>query len=818
VTLVDEPFAPLSSEEIQAAGKTAAKKVDKVPIVPVPVDAPVCTFKIPAKGGAPVRMWEYRGADGRLLGYDGRFEYGQGEKDVLPITYCQIGDAQGWRSKSFPVPRPLYGLDRLASRPRDPVVIAEGCKSADAAGDLLPGYVPVAWPGGSNAISAVDWSPLADRDILIWPDRDRQLSPMREELDYDLQPGTVAAENIIAKLRDKARSIRVLNLRNFDCESGWDAADALEEGWDAARAEAFVREYAVEIDLAAPGTILPYGYEYGADGLYYAEPDGGSRAHLCGMVKVLAKTRDNSGGSWGLLLQWRDFDGQEHRWAMPAEMLSGDGSEIRSTLLHRGTFVTTVAKDRGRLLNFLAKVETPNRARAVGKVGWAGNAFAFPEMTIGDSPDDRIIFQQSGSAAHHYQTQGTLEEWKHNVARLAIGNSRMIFMISAAFVGPILSPACEEGGGVNVVGASSTGKSTGLRAAASVWGPPDFIQQWRATSNGLEGVAARHNETFLCLDELSQIEPREAGSIAYMLGNGQGKSRANRNGEARAVASWRLLFLSTGEVGLSDLMKEGKQSRRPMAGQEVRILDVPADAGRSMGLFENIHGAGSPDAFARQITTAAARYYGTASIAFIESLVDIRDHVGGMVSKLANAFVEQHVPEGADGQVQRGARRFGLIAAAGELAIARGIVPWPKGEALRAAGVMFMAWLARRGGSGSAEERNILTHVRLFFEQNGSSRFEAIADEMEQARPVINRAGFWQNVYDGDRSVREFYVFPNVFREDICGGFDLKTVERVLRSANILRDGNDNRVTRKMRLPGMASARVYVIGPEVFDG
>lgn len=818
MTLGQDPFEPVSPEEIQAVASAPAKKPDRVPIMPVPADAPECTFKIPAKGGAPVRMWAYRDAEGRLLGYDGRFEYGQGQKDVLPITYCQVGDTQAWRSKSFPVPRPLYGLDRLAARPNDPVVIAEGCKSADAAGSLLPSYVPVSWPGGSNAISAADWSALADRDILIWPDRDRQKGVTGDELDYDLQPGTIAAENIVAKLRGKARSIRVMDLRSLDCESGWDAADALAEGWDAARANAFVHEHAVELDLAAPGTVLPYGYEYGADGLYYVEPDGGSRSHLCGMVKVLAKTRDTNGGSWGLLLQWRDFDGREHRWSMPVDMLSGDGSEIRSTLLNRGTFVTTVAKDRTKLLNFFSKVDTPNRARAVIKVGWAGNAFAFPEITIGDSPEERVIFQQAGIGTHNYQAQGTLEEWQQHVARLAVGNSRLIFMMSAAFVGPILNPACEEGGGVNVVGASSTGKSTGMRAAASVWGPPSFIQQWRTTSNGLEGVAARHNETFLCLDELSQIEPREAGSVAYMLGNGQGKARATRTGDPRLSASWKLLFLSTGEVGLADLMKEGKQSRRPMAGQEVRFLDVPADAGRSMGLFENIHGADSPEAFARQITTASGKYYGTAAIAFIERIVDIRDHLGGMISDLANSFVEKYVPAGADGQVQRGARRFGLIAAAGELAVARGILPWPKGEAFCAAGVMFMSWLARRGGTGSAEERNILTQVRLFFEQNGSSRFEPITDEMEQSRPVIHRAGFWQNVYDGDRSVREFYVLPNVFREEICSGFDLKTVERVLQSASILRPGNDNRSTRKMRLPGMPGARVYVIGPEVFNG
>ena len=68
----------------------------------------------------------------------------------------------------------------------------------------------------------------------------------------------------------------------------------------------------------------------------------------------------------------------------------------------------------------------------------------------------------------------------------------------------------------------------------SVWGCSDsqqgYLRQWRATSNGLEGVAALHCDSLLVLDEISEVNPREAGLIAYMLANGQGKARAGRLG------------------------------------------------------------------------------------------------------------------------------------------------------------------------------------------------------------------------------------------------------------------------------------------------
>ncbi|WP_457589305.1 DUF927 domain-containing protein, partial [Legionella pneumophila] len=47
---------------------------------------------------------------------------------------------------------------------------------------------------------------------------------------------------------------------------------------------------------------------------------------------------------------------------------------------------------------------------------------------------------------------------------------------------------------------------------------------WRSTTNGLEGLAALHNDGLLILDELSQMDPREAGEAAYLLANGQGKT------------------------------------------------------------------------------------------------------------------------------------------------------------------------------------------------------------------------------------------------------------------------------------------------------
>src|SRR6185312_13076603 len=98
-----------------------------------------------------------------------------------------------------------------------------------------------------------------------------------------------------------------------------------------------------------------------------------------------------------------------------------------------------------------------------------------------------------------------------------------------------------------------------LRVAGSVWGGGrrgGFTQSWRATGNGLEAVARAHSGTVLILDELGELDAREAGATAYMLTNGTGKARATKEADSKARAEWRLMLLSAGEITLGDKIAE----------------------------------------------------------------------------------------------------------------------------------------------------------------------------------------------------------------------------------------------------------------------
>ena len=65
---------------------------------------------------------------------------------------------------------------------------------------------------------------------------------------------------------------------------------------------------------------------------------------------------------------------------------------------------------------------------------------------------------------------------------------------------------------------------------------------------------------------------------------------------------WRLLFLSSGEIGLAEHM--ASVQRRTRAGQEIRMVEIPADAGAGLGIFEDLHGFENGAAFALALTDA----------------------------------------------------------------------------------------------------------------------------------------------------------------------------------------------------------------------
>jgi predicted P-loop ATPase len=173
------------------------------PCEPIPDDAP--DLKAHTEHGVAAAVYRY----GRAF-WIARYDTPKGK------VFSQHTWRNGkWWAKGYTGLKPLYHADLLPKHPEAPVLIVEGEKCVEAAG-ILRKYIAMTWAGGAQTVGQSDWSSLAARDVIIWPDAD--------------DPGRAAAAKIAAILEPIAKRVRVIAPNGQS--PGWDIADAVAEGMD----------------------------------------------------------------------------------------------------------------------------------------------------------------------------------------------------------------------------------------------------------------------------------------------------------------------------------------------------------------------------------------------------------------------------------------------------------------------------------------------------------------------------------------------------------------------------------------------------------
>ncbi len=274
------------------------------------------------------------------------------------------------------------------------------------------------------------------------------------------------------------------------------------------------------------------------------------------------------------------------------------------------------------------------------------------------------------------------------------------------------------------------------------------------------------------------------------------KARMNTSIAPRKRLSWAVFTVSAGEMTLAE--HAAAVGNRTRGGADVRLLNTEADAGAGMGMFEDLHGAASPDVFARQLKGAAQHYYGAVMRKFLRSLVVNRTRVTKYVRAKLQEF-QKSVPAGASGEIRRAAERLRLVAAAGELATAFRLTGWQKGEAFGAARRVLNEWIRSRGTLGGSDVDAGVNAVRAFILRN-PSRFEQIspAPHSNGQQSIRDRVGFVK--MEGEKPL-EYYIFRETFQREVCAGFSWKAVARELRALGHLRCQPPD-LTLKPSLPG----------------
>lgn len=362
------------------------------------------------------------------------------------------------------------------------------------------------------------------------------------------------------------------------------------------------------------GEDLPPDYFMSEDGSVWHDPQSGNTGKKAGRpykvsdspIRITRIQEDLDKGQISVRLSFEYLGKTRHVILARDRMVSG--RQLISALAGVGAPVTS---NNARLvLAYLAAYEhafaaTIARRQITSRLGrgQSGRTFFFPGVT----PEVEFAPRSLGDASlltAFSSRQGTLGAWLE-VMRLLANEGLLIPQVAvlSAFVPPLQRKLMIPNFIVDLHGDTSTGKSTTLRLAASIYGSPhdpdSLVLQWANTQAALEQVAGMCGELPIFLDD-AQHCPHDLKKYAvYMISNGRGRMRGGSSGGIREVLTWHTVALSTSEQPLYESSPhEGARGRilplggattpfKPGAGALVQSLDraVSLNHGHAGGAY-----------------------------------------------------------------------------------------------------------------------------------------------------------------------------------------------------------------------------------------
>jgi hypothetical protein len=230
--------AQFDLSERKARGPRILKKDERgIWLSPIPTTAPSRpTHCYLGKDGSrvPDSLWAYLDQNGSVLMFNARFnvpeENGTVTKHYRRLALYLSKDAKNptaaWSWFGPDHSLPLYGLEQLVGEWwKQPVMVVEGEKAADAARELFKNWIVLAYPGGATNFGKVDWTPLLGpgrlAQVTIWPDND--------DAGRRMAYGPTSLSNFLSKYKVRAKVVPVFS--EVGLPKKWDLADPPPLGW-----------------------------------------------------------------------------------------------------------------------------------------------------------------------------------------------------------------------------------------------------------------------------------------------------------------------------------------------------------------------------------------------------------------------------------------------------------------------------------------------------------------------------------------------------------------------------------------------------------
>lgn len=498
-------------------------------------------------------------------------------------------------------------------------------------------------------------------------------------------------------------------------------------------------------DCPAPTLAIPEPYQVleacvvrmGAD------KDGDPKPFTLAFAPVLptGRMRDAVTGEESLLLSWR-WPGDPWRSRVVERSQALTGRE----LVKLSAVGFPVADDSAKgLVGYLHRVEAANRltlpcAAVSSHLGWQGDPETAPFLCGRtlilpdgsreearaldvDRPEEwneqRVCFHGIGAGEEQivdaFCTAGTLDGWR-NTARLLAPYPKALIAFYASFCAPLLAVFGVPNFIVDLSNRTSTGKTTALRGAASIWGNPDerqassLVGTWDATRVWTERASHVMSGLPLIMDDTKKArqDGRAVADLIYAVASGRGRGRGTLTGLAQ-TATWRTVMLSSGEQPATAYTQDGGTRTRVLSLRGTPFGDADLKTGKVVAA----------------LNTGLCQHYGHAGPIFLSWLMRERPHWDGWRREYAK-LVARYTAEAATPEGGRLAQYAALVSVAGAMAHEALSLPWTHTQPIDALWSELASEAADAAGDLRALEHVLSwahSHEHTFYGRTPSDRF-----------------------------------------------------------------------------------------------
>lgn len=222
----------------------------------------------------------------------------------------------------------------------------------------------------------------------------------------------------------------------------------------------------------------------------------------------------------------------------------------------------------------------------------------------------------------YFKSKGTLEGWKKVTAfynRPEFEEHQYMFGLS--FGSPLMEFVPNIAGAIYHLTSADSGygKTTGMFAGASVWGNHKrLVLKGKDTGNSIWNRAEIYKNIVLYVDELSNLEAKEASNFAYAVSDGEQRNRQSNspNNEERFRGDeWSFLVGSTGNASLLDKIIKHRSLPK---GEAQRVMESTVTKKLN---------SSDQTVLARELNENLANNYGHAGEIYIRHVINNLDSV-----------------------------------------------------------------------------------------------------------------------------------------------------------------------------------------------